>query len=281
MAHTDRCARAKRPRCRCKCGGARHGCQGGFEIADGPEDAVLAYMEQQDENWRRPPPKMTDGQAALGCSRADVVHWLHRDRILREHSRTTEEVAFEDVPGAQGRGLVLRDLSERLGPELMGKFQTWAARTHFWCELLAQFAYAITRYQQLKGLIPSAVEKTLAARKTAPPPEGPDGSEIMGIAVHATWRYVLEAMAVVSGIPPVPLLESGETILWPIRVIAVLMCPDASRHEAVREHCWAPILRHGEASVRQEVRDRLAQVFPGDRWFTQFETPSPAPAAGI
>ncbi|MEO3788477.1 hypothetical protein ABGB12_34555 [Actinocorallia sp. B10E7] len=203
----------------------------------------------------------------------------NRDRALREHSRTTGEVAFEDVPDTQGRGLVLRDLSECLGPELMGEFQAWAARTHFWCELLAQFAYAITRYQQLKGLLPSAVEKTLAARETAPPPEGPDGSEITGIAVHATWRYVLEAMAVVSGVPPVPLLERGETILWPIRVIAVLMCPDASRHEAVREHCWAPILRHGEASVRQEVRDRLAQVFPDDRWFARFETPSSAPAA--
>jgi len=128
----------------------------------------------------------------------------------------------------------------------MGEFQAWAARTHFWCELLAQIAYAITRYRRLKGLIPSAVEETIATRKTAPPPEGPDGSGIMGIAVHATWRYVLEAMSLASGVPPVP-----------------------SHHEAVREYCWAPILRHGEASIRQEVRDRLAQVFPDDRWFAR------------
>jgi hypothetical protein len=60
------------------------------------------------------------------------------------------------------------------------------------------------------------------------------------------------------------LLSAGdlEPLLWPVRVITVLMCPDASKHWAVREHCWEPIVRHGKAAVRQEVRTRLTEAFP-------------------
>jgi hypothetical protein len=45
MAHNWSCAEAKSPGCVCACGGARHGCQGAFKIADGSPDDVLSYVE--------------------------------------------------------------------------------------------------------------------------------------------------------------------------------------------------------------------------------------------
>jgi hypothetical protein len=54
-------------------------------------------------------------------------------------------------------------------------------------------------------------------------------------------------------------------LIWPVCVLACLMCKDPSKHSAVREHCLNPILRWGEARVRDEVRERMGWTFP-DEW---------------
>ncbi len=91
------------------------------------------------------------------------------------------------------------------------------------------------------------------------------------MAVQSSWRYLLDGIAstLPAGRSLRTLLVNGDIapLVWPVRVIAVLMCPDASRHPAVREYCWDPIVQHGSAEVRQIVRERLTQVFPEDPWF--------------
>ncbi|MEV5831043.1 hypothetical protein AB0L25_36305 [Spirillospora sp. NPDC052242] len=92
----------------------------------------------------------------------------------------------------------------------------------------------------------------------------------IGSAVHWAWRHVLASIAAASGAGSFAALLAGgdvRQLLWPIRVIAVLMCPDATHHPAVREHCWEPIVRHAGAEVRAAVSERLTQVFPKDPWF--------------
>ncbi|MEU5876453.1 hypothetical protein [Spirillospora sp. NPDC047279] len=274
MAHNTGCAKAQRPGCECDCGGARHGCQGAFEIAEASEDAVRTFMAAKENDWHgRRLVGLSQGQAAIGCAKADVVCWLHRDRALRECAKSATERAFEHDPETPEQGLVLSGLTSHLGSQRMLEFQEWARTTHFWCELLAQMAFALDHYERLRARMFRAVEDVLSQLDGPPPPDVVRRAAVIRMAVWSAWRYVLEGILAASGTGAglKALLDDGnvQPLIWPIRVIAVLMCPDASCHPMVREHCWEPIVRHGGAEVRHEVRERLAGAFPGNAWSWQ------------
>jgi hypothetical protein len=57
-------------------------------------------------------------------------------------------------------------------------------------------------------------------------------------------------------------VEGGLRLIWPARVLAVLMCREPRRHRAVREYCVKPIVEKGTAKIKEEVKDRLRQAFP-------------------
>ncbi|URM96953.1 hypothetical protein LUW76_22820 [Actinomadura madurae] len=272
MAHNWSCAEAKNPGCDCACGGAGHGCRGAFKIADGPLDGVLELVKQREDAWdpRGVKPTRPTRQAVIGCGQAEVVHWLHRDRGLLYCAWTTQTVAFEEDPSAPAQGMVLRRVDEHLGSELMAEFQKWALAKHFWCELLAQMACAIAQYEILRGRIFRTVESLIEQQHGQTFPDALRNAGSIGSAVHWAWRYVLPSVVAASGAGSLAtVLASGdlERLLWPIRVIAVLMCPDASDHAMVREHCWYPVLRLARAEVRGAVRERFTQVFREDPWF--------------
>ncbi|QFG22561.1 hypothetical protein [Actinomadura sp. WMMB 499] len=239
-------------------------------MADGSLDEVLAHVKHREDDWEAKSARPARGHAAIGCARADVIHWLHRDRELLECARTTQATAFEDEPDASASGQVLRKVAEQLGPQGMKEFQEWAGVAHFWCELLAQMACALERYEDVCGRMFFLVEKVLYQRIGESLPSALHRAGAIGSAVHWTWRYVLAGIVSASGGGSLAAwLASGDTqrLLWPIRVIAVLMCPDASHHPAVRQHCWEPIVRLARAEIRDKVRERLAQVFTEDPWF--------------
>jgi hypothetical protein len=213
---------------------------------------------------------LTYGQAVIGCAQADVIYWLHRDRELLECANAAQAVTFEDDTEAPTQGMVLRRVTEHLGLHRMEDFQKWAGETHFWCELLAQMACALAQYESVRGRMFRMVEDVLRDRDERALPAGLRHAGAIGSAVHWAWRYLLASVAAASGVGSLAtLLASGDLqrLLWPIRVIAVLMCPDASRHQAVREHCWEPIVRLARAEIRDTVRERLTQVFTDDPWF--------------
>ena len=269
MAHNKKCAEARFPRCDCECGGSRHGCQGVFNVADGTREDVLFYREQREKDWVEKPSNLTWGQAAIGCAQADVAHWLHRDRNLLVCARAAQRVSFEDTPDEPAQGLVLRRVTEHLGQQQMEGFQVWARETHFWCEVLAQMARALALYEEVRERMFAMVEDAFQRGGGQALPDGLSRAGAIGSAVQWTWRYVLASVVAASGAGSLmALLSSGnvQPLLWPVRVIAVLMCPDASRHRAVREYCWQPIAGLVSAEVRHEVRERLAQVFSEDPW---------------
>ncbi|TYK43092.1 hypothetical protein [Actinomadura decatromicini] len=230
-------------------------------------------MKQRESEWdlNARSARLTRRQAAIGCAKADVVHWLHRDRRLLDCARTAQELSFEDTPDEPTQGMVLRRVADHLGPQLMAEFQQWARRTHFWCELLAQMAYALAQYEKVRGRIFRMVENTLLQQDEQPVPDALRHAGAIGSAVQWSWRYVLASVVAASGAGSLATLLAGgdvQRLLWPIRVIAVLMCPDAARHAAVREHCWEPIVRLARAEVRDTVRERLTRAFGEDPWFT-------------
>jgi hypothetical protein len=57
-------------------------------------------------------------------------------------------------------------------------------------------------------------------------------------------------------------VEGGLRLIWPARVLAVLMCREPRRHRAVREYCVKPIVEKGTARIKEEVKGRLRQAFP-------------------
>jgi hypothetical protein len=270
MAHNRQCAEARKPGCECACGGASHGCQGAFQIADGPLGGVLSYVEEREKDWDARPSDLTLGQAAIGCAQADVVYWLHRDHELLRCARAAQTEAFEDGRGAPAHGLVLRDVAAHLGPQRMEEFQTWARGVHFWCELLAQMAWALAQYEKVRTRIFRMTEDVLHQRFEADLPHRLHQAGAIASAANWAWRRVLPGIvgALHSG-TLATLLAGGDAhrLLWPVRVVAVLMCPDASRHPAVRQHCWEPIVRLARAEVRGAVRERLGEAFPQDLWF--------------
>ncbi|TYB41888.1 hypothetical protein [Actinomadura chibensis] len=234
---------------------------------------MLAHVKERESDWASKDAKaagLSRRQAAIGCAKADVVHWLHRDRGLLDCARTAQALSFEDAPDEPAQGLVLRRVAEHLGPRLMDEFQQWARRTHFWCELLAQMARTLAEYEQIRGRIFRRLEDILQQRDEQALPDALRDAGAIGSAVQWSWRYVLASVVAASGAGSLAtLLAAGDVqrLLWPIRVIAVLMCPDASRHAAVRQHCWEPIVRLARAEVRDTVRERLAGAFGDDPWF--------------
>lgn len=231
---------------------------------------MLSYVKQRENDWEARPSKLTRANAAVGCARADVVHWLHRDPVLLKSAKSAQVVAFEDDPNAPASGRVLREVAEHLGPQQMEEFQRWAGGVHFWCELLAQMACVLAQYEEVRGRMFRIMEDALQQQHGRLLPDGLRRAGAIESAVHWAWRHVLASIVAASGVGSLAaLLASGDVqrLLWPIRVIAVLMCPDASRHPAVRQHCWEPIVRLARAEVRDIVRERLTLVFPEDPWF--------------
>jgi hypothetical protein len=152
----------------------------------------------------------------------------------------------------------------------MEEFQRWAGGVHFWCELLAQMACVLAQYEKVRGRMFRIVEDALHQQHEQLLPDGLRRAGAIESAVHWAWRHVLASIVAASGVGSLAaLLASGDAqrLLWPIRVVAVLMCPDASRHPTVRQHCWEPIVRLARAEVRDIVRERLTLVFPEDPWF--------------
>ncbi|TDD60712.1 hypothetical protein E1293_45555 [Actinomadura darangshiensis] len=198
------------------------------------------------------------------------VHWLHRDRQLLVCVKEAQTRTFEDAPGDPAQGMALRRVAEHLGSQRMEEFQHWARETHFWCELLAQMACALAEYENVRERMFRKVEDVLQWRDEQALPDGLRRAGAIASAVHWTWRFLLASVVAASGVGSLAgLLACGDVqrLLWPIRVIAVLMCPDASHHPAVREHCWQPIIRFARAEIRDTVRERLKQVFTEDPWF--------------
>ncbi|MBX6769170.1 MAG: hypothetical protein IRY90_18810 [Actinomadura rubrobrunea] len=211
---------------------------------------------------------MTQAQAAVGCAVADIVAWLHREAELLARAREVTR-PFDRSSDDPERGRLLREIENRLGPDKTKRFQGWAVDKHFWCELLAQAAHALERLRQAYENGLRAVEMLLAwARQTAesmvlqvveehlgrPPGLGrEDVRTVIGLAAGSLFEAV--------PLPVRGVLGSDDIfeLIWPIRVLAVVMCKDPSKHEAVCQYCLDPICVFARAKVRTEVRDRLLE----------------------
>ncbi|MEV4252553.1 hypothetical protein AB0J52_05230 [Spirillospora sp. NPDC049652] len=286
-SHSKSCENAELPACRCTgCGGSQHGWQGAIDIAsDASGERLTKLVGRADTAWAkalRPldartypngtfrPSTRAEQQAAIQSARADVVSWLHRSPDRRaDLERSSEPFQWGGHGGREKTGdirefiekRVVPELENEFGPDRVKQFQQRAVETHFWCELLAQTAWAL---QELKGEYKEAKEAVTTALAT------PDGTnppkwarilpyeDVIKASVDAVWKQLPRAAGL-------PAAEDIFELIWPIRVLALLMCKDPSAHPAVREQCLNPVMRWGEVRMRDEVKDRLRWAFP-DEW---------------
>lgn len=284
--HSKSCEGAKRPPCACQCGGAEHGWQEALDIAAAESNDKLLRREQEAEQawWqakrdraaqRKPKPHTAaEQEAAINGFIAGVIGWLQRDpdlhgatRQLGEPFRISRDINPDAPPRSPTSGKdeqfveahVIPGLSKKFGDQRVKDFQTKAANVHFWCELLAQTAHALDEF---RGRYNRA-KKAVVAVLTSNDEEHPDGwasllssyQDVIEWAVKLVFKHLPRIAA--GGIS----LESGLRLIWPARVLAVLMCREPRRHPAVREYCVTPIVKYGAAKIKEEVKERLREAF--------------------
>lgn len=284
--HSKNCEAAEKPPCACECGGAEHGWQGAFTIVATASNGELRELERKtDQAWdqvmrprtgqSRPGPQTVDGQrAAIKGFIGDMIRWLRNDRNLYETAkqvgepfRISRDIDPEDPrrnPTAEEERRFVEDhviptLREEFGEQRIKEFQKQAGKAHFWCELLAQTAHALDefrgRYNQAK--------RAVVAVLTSDGDERPAGWEallpervVIERAVDLVFKHLPRIAT--GGIA----IEDAFVLIWPARVLAVLMCREPRRHLAVREYCIKPIVRYGVAEIREKIKERLRQAFP-------------------
>jgi hypothetical protein len=299
IGHSGRCEQAEKPPCACECGGAEHGWQGALAIAaDSSDDALRKLEREADQAWDtavrksrhsrsgrvKPGQQTMEGQrAATKRFVTETIRWLRRDRNLQEATkqlgepfRISRDIDPDDphrhaTPEEETRFVethVIPQLRREFGDRRIDAFQAHAVKAHFWCELLAQTAHALKELQGMNNRAKKAVVAILTSDDKQRPenwaallPEG----VVIERAVELVFKHLPRAAT--GGFAVGDVLR----LIWPARVLAVLMCREPRRHPAVREHCVKPIVQFGTAEIRKQVKDRLQQAFPHD-W--------PAPPAG-
>jgi hypothetical protein len=286
--HSSSCEQAEKPPCACKCGGAEHGWQGALAIAaSSSDDGQRKWRREADEAWRqattprtgqrKPGAQTAEGQhAAIRSFIADVVGWLRRDPKMRNDTKQLGEpfrISRDTDPGQPRRKPtpeeedkfvekhVIPRLRDEFGETRINAFQKDAGKAHFWCELLAQTAHALCVYKRICDEAKSAVVAAL----TVDDDQRPDNwtallkdRDIIERAVSLVFDQLQRFLT--GGVAPGDVFR----LIWPARVLAVLMCREPRRHQAVREYCVKPIVAHGRAEIRVKVKERLREAFPAN-----------------
>ena len=274
--HSSNCERAEKPPCACACGGAEHGWQEALAIAAAPTDRRLLEREKQARQaWEQAKPRTAAGQhAAIKSFVVEVIRWLRGDPDLYERtkqvgepfriSRDTDPNAPRQSPAADEdrrfvEAHVIPELRKRFGDERIREFQKKAVGSHFWCELLAQIAHALDefrgRYNRAKKAVLAALTSNDELRPKGWASLLLSYQDVIERAVKLVFKLL--SKGVTGGIS----VEDALNLIWPARVLAVLMCREPRRHPAVREYCVKPIVEDGTARIKGEVKDRLGEAF--------------------
>lgn len=274
--------------------GAEHGWQGALTIAaDSSEDALDRFEREADQAWDaanaerksahsrprrvKPGPETVDGQrAATKKFVAEVIWWLRRDRKLQQTTKQLGEpfrISRDNEPDGPRRrptpeeetrlfkDRVIQQLRQEFGDRRIDDFQSRAVNAHFWCELLAQTAHALDKFRPIYNEAKEAVIEVLSSEDE----QHPDGWAVL-LGERAVIKYAVELVFEQLSRVATGGFAVGDAfrLIWPARVLAVLMCREPRRHPAVREYCVRPIVDAGMAKIREEVKRRLQQAFPNE-----------------
>lgn len=185
--------------------------------------------------------------AATDSAVADLVFWL------AEHPTVTEQIKqIGDKLGDE----VLRELDKSYHSDQRASRRR-ALANHFWCDLLAAFAYALAELKSPLDGIPAAVSKMInAARDRHGKRRTIDDTEVR-LAVDEAWGQFQQ----------VPFIKTARELvdvsdpLTAIQILAVLICPAPEDHEEVIHYGLHPLLND---HIDKVTKHRIEEAIPDD-----------------
>ncbi|QUX31732.1 hypothetical protein KGD83_12315 [Nocardiopsis akebiae] len=227
-----------KPRCVCTaCGGSQHGWIGHLRRAEGPPEAVGALRESADQVWweqsrrhrengRRAPTQYLR-QAGGGVAVAALVAWLADEERTRDRVRRLGNVLHSEVFD----GGLRQYAAERAEEDPAFADYGSAMVGHFWCDLLTEIANVLDRGADQLDRVPAAAGEALFAEGD-PPEWGRVRTELAKAALGFLWKcfqWFLNA--------------DPKALALQLRVLAVLICPDAGAHPRVARCCLLPLVK--------------------------------------
>ncbi len=256
MTHPINCEEAQHHKCLCtNCGGLQHGWPYRLRLAYAPTGEKRDIARQKaEEKWttaskgrENKKPTYPMMEAAIDTSIADLVDWL------------AKEISITDRVQALGHtltGNAMERLSNELGADRLKDFKT-ASVNHFWCELLASLACMVNDLGELSDQLSNGLSQAIISSKYSK--TIPD--DVATSAVRATLKAITVAF-------PLPHPVSVDHLLWPLRILAILMCKAPERHESVSRCCLDPIAASTDEQVRSAIaettKERLVRALPSD-----------------
>ncbi|MFI0371248.1 hypothetical protein ACH35V_25575 [Actinomadura sp. 1N219] len=185
--------------------------------------------------------------AAVDTAAADLIDWLASNRSVTNNVQAI---------GNALTGEAMSDLATNLGLDGLKKFKA-ASVNHFWCELLASLACAVKQLEDWRDEVTERLKPIMTASNFSADIE----DTAVGSAVEAAWSAISHAL-------PLGQLSGIGEALWPVRILAILMCKAPERHKNVSKCCLDPIAQGANETVRttvaQVTKERLTETLPAD-----------------
>lgn len=144
---------------------------------------------------------------------------------------------------------------ERNCPHLMSPDVRQAMADHFWCEMLAQLAFEMDKGISAVETIPDRVADIVVqhrkddARRVVP-------DAVVRAAVAAVWRRIQRFSAF-------GVLAKGKVLVLAVRILAIFVCKQPERHQAVVQHCIDPLGKDLLEKTKERLLSVLHEWLPG------------------
>lgn len=259
MAHTRGCAEAKRHKCECAgCGGSEHGWTGRLALARGSAEERAAFRAQADHAWARASkrktrtPSAAKQAAGTDTAVADVVDWLAKNPYAIDNVQEIGNALTDTV---------IKELDRSLG-QAARQSRMEAMTDHFWCDLLAALACAISEFKKQLDRIPERVTSAVLESRDADHRRSIIEDIVVRYAVRTTWKAIQK----------LSFFDQIDNLIRATRILGILICKAPEQHPAVARCCLAPLTG---GVISAATKERLMEIFPPD-WLSETRRSLPA-----
>lgn len=163
-----------------------------------------------------------------------------------------------DAEQVERIGIILRfslKEVERACPDLMSSTVRQEMANHFWCEILAQLAFEINNGLSVVDSVPGRVADAVLRNRNSSK-ESVLKERVVRAAVEAVWKRIQRYSAF-------GVLAKGRALVLAIRILAIFVCKQPERHEAVVRHCIDPLGKELLMKVKERLTEVLHEWVPG------------------
>lgn len=195
------------------------------------QEIVRAGPDEQDRSAHtaRPDPSRSSNAHQQQGSNADEPSIA--DAATRTELAIAEATSESERAEALGDllSVVLRDVEADLGR--LDTATRKAMADHFWCDLLAQSVLVIEESNKLLDNVPKQLTKLIASSRK-------NFTKMQQRVVDSCAKHLWARLQHVLGLG---VLKDARALLPALRILAILVCKQPSKHEVVVQHCIDPL----------------------------------------